>query len=112
KTAAAASIATTIRRRAFRCWEQASAQAVAELEETLGRLPTDAEAAEVKVEPVGLHELRHSCVTAWAEMGLSLEEIGDLIGHSSTYMSDRYRHLRRERFNQIRVRLNEHRARV
>jgi hypothetical protein len=25
--------------------------------------------------------------------GLSLERIGDYIGHSSTYMTDRYRHL-------------------
>jgi len=25
--------------------------------------------------------------------GRSLEEIGDYVGHSSTYMTDRYRHL-------------------
>jgi hypothetical protein len=25
--------------------------------------------------------------------GFSLEEIGDYVGHSSTYMTDRYRHL-------------------
>jgi hypothetical protein len=25
--------------------------------------------------------------------GCSLEEIGDYVGHSSTYMTDRYRHL-------------------
>jgi len=31
------------------------------------------------------------------EAGVSLEEIGDLVGHSSTYMTDRYRHLRDER---------------
>ena len=28
------------------------------------------------------------------EAGLSLEEIGDYVGHSSAYMTDRYRHLR------------------
>jgi hypothetical protein len=28
------------------------------------------------------------------EAGLSLEEIGDYVGHSSTYMTDRYRHVR------------------
>jgi hypothetical protein len=27
------------------------------------------------------------------EAGLSLEQIGDYVGHSSTYMTDRYRHL-------------------
>lgn len=53
------------------------------------------------VVPVGLHELRHSCVTFPSEAGLSLEEIGDLVGHSSTYMSDRYRHLRVEHRDQL-----------
>ncbi len=28
------------------------------------------------------------------EAGLSLEEIGDYVGHNSAYMTDRYRHLR------------------
>ena len=27
------------------------------------------------------------------DAGLSLERIGDYVGHSSTYMTDRYRHL-------------------
>jgi hypothetical protein len=27
--------------------------------------------------------------------GLSLEEIGDYVGHNSAYMTDRYRHLRK-----------------
>jgi hypothetical protein len=30
---------------------------------------------------------------ALADAGLTLERIGDYVGHSSTYMVDRYRHL-------------------
>ncbi len=43
--------------------------------------------------PIGLHELRHSYVSMLHAAGFSLEEIGDYVGHSSTYMTDRYRHL-------------------
>jgi integrase len=46
------------------------------------------------LEPIGLHECRHTYVTLMFEAGLSLEEIGDYVGHSSSYMTDRYRHLR------------------
>lgn len=45
------------------------------------------------LEPIGLHELRHTYVSLMHAAGCSLEEIGDYIGHSSTYMTDRYRHL-------------------
>jgi integrase len=47
-----------------------------------------------KLEPVCLHECRHTFVTLMFEAGLSLEEIGDYVGHNSAYMTDRYRHLR------------------
>jgi integrase len=47
-----------------------------------------------KLEPVCLHECRHTYVTLMFEAGLSLEEIGDYVGHNSAYMTDRYRHLR------------------
>ena len=43
--------------------------------------------------PIALHECRHTCVSIWHDAGLSLERIGDYVGHSSTYMTDRYRHL-------------------
>jgi integrase len=43
--------------------------------------------------PIGLHELRHSFVSMMHDAGFSLERIGDYVGHSSTYMTDRYRHL-------------------
>lgn len=47
----------------------------------------------VAIEPIGLHECRHSYVSLMHAAGLSLERIGDYVGHSSTYMTDRYRHL-------------------
>lgn len=43
--------------------------------------------------PITLHEARHTYVTLMFYAGLSLERIGDYVGHSSTYMTDRYRHL-------------------
>lgn len=46
-----------------------------------------------KLKPIGLHEARHTYVTLMHAAGRSLEEIGDYVGHSSTYMTDRYRHL-------------------
>jgi integrase len=43
--------------------------------------------------PIGLHECRHTFVSLFHDAGLSLERIGDYVGHSSQYMTDRYRHL-------------------
>jgi integrase len=43
--------------------------------------------------PIGLHECRHTFVTLMHEAGVPLERIGDYVGHSTTYMTDRYRHL-------------------
>jgi integrase len=43
--------------------------------------------------PIGLHECRHTFVSIMHDAGVSLEVIGDLVGHSSVYMTDRYRHL-------------------
>ncbi len=45
------------------------------------------------LQPIGLHECRHTFVSLLHDAGLSLERIGDYVGHSSTYMTDRYRHL-------------------
>jgi integrase len=45
------------------------------------------------LEPIGLHECRHTYVSLMHAAGRSLEEIGDYVGHSSAYMTDRYRHL-------------------
>jgi integrase len=60
---------TWIRKRALRAWEAAG------------------------LEPIGLHECRHTYVSMMHAAGLSLERIGDYVGHSSAYMTDRYRHL-------------------
>lgn len=46
-----------------------------------------------RLEPIGLHEARHTYVSVMHAAGLSLEQIGDYVGHSSSYMTDRYRHL-------------------
>src|SRR5262249_30347779 len=46
-----------------------------------------------ELRPLGLHEARHTYVTLMHAAGNSLETIGDFVGHSSTYMVDRYRHL-------------------
>jgi integrase len=42
---------------------------------------------------IRLHECRHTYVSLMHAAGCSLEEIGDYVGHSSTYMTDKYRHL-------------------
>jgi integrase len=47
----------------------------------------------VELEPIGLHECRHTYVSLMHAAGRSLEEIGDYVGHSSAYMTDHYRHL-------------------
>jgi integrase len=47
----------------------------------------------VELEPIGLHECRHTFVSLMHAAGRSLEEIGDYVGHSSAYMTDQYRHL-------------------
>jgi integrase len=48
---------------------------------------------EIELVPIGLHEARHSYVSLMASLDVPLERIGDYVGHTSTYMTDRYRHL-------------------
>jgi hypothetical protein len=43
--------------------------------------------------PIELHSCRHTFVSLMHDAGLSLERIGDYVGHGFTYMTDRYRHL-------------------
>lgn len=47
----------------------------------------------VEFETIGLHECRHAVVSMMSAAGVPLERIGDYVGHSSTYMTDAYRHL-------------------
>ena len=55
--------------------------------------PTCPEHEAPLLRPIGLHECRHSYVSLMHDAGFSLERIGDYVGHSSSYMTDRYRHL-------------------
>ena len=68
-----------IRKRAAKVWETANTE----------RKENRLEA----VLPIRLHECRHTCVSMLHAAGIPLERIGDYVGHSSTYMTDRYRHL-------------------
>jgi integrase len=48
---------------------------------------------QLPLKPISLHECRHTCVTLWFEAGLSLELIGDYVGHTGADMTRLYRHL-------------------
>ena len=56
------------------------------------------ESLPIELRPIGFHELRHSFVSfAAAAVGpngerLKPEEVADMVGHSSVYMTERYRH--------------------
>jgi len=56
------------------------------------------ESLPIELRPIGFHELRHSFVSfAAAAVGpngerLKPEEVGDMVGHSAIYMTERYRH--------------------
>jgi len=73
---------THIRKRALEAWALAAVVAF------LTRCPLS-----IELEPIGLHECRHTFVSLMFDAGFSLERIGDYVGHSSTFMVDRYRHL-------------------
>jgi integrase len=68
-----------IRRSAAKAWEAANEQR--------------SEKRLTPLVPIELHSCRHTFVSLMHDAGLSLERIGDYVGHSSTYMTDRYRHL-------------------
>jgi integrase len=76
---------THVRKQALKAWAKANADEAERAEE---------EDRDPKVlEPIGLHELRHTYVSIMHDAGFSLERIGDYVGHSSAYMTDCYRHL-------------------
>ena len=68
-----------VRREAAKAWEAANKQR--------------AEQKKPPLVPIELHSCRHTFVSLMHDAGLSLERIGDYVGHGSTYMTDRYRHL-------------------
>ncbi|HET7130212.1 MAG TPA: tyrosine-type recombinase/integrase [Gaiellaceae bacterium] len=59
---------------------------------------------------IGLHEARHTYVSLMHEAGVPLETIGDFVGHSSTWMTDRYRHLLPETRNRAAAKLDAYLA--
>jgi integrase len=79
RTATAPFTATWVRKRALKSWELENAK------RREAKLP--------ELEPIGLHECRHTFVSLMHAAGRSLEEIGDFVGHSSATMTDQYRHL-------------------
>jgi integrase len=60
----------------------------------------------VLLDPIGLHEARHTYVTFMFRAGNPLEEIGDYVGHASTYMTEHYRHLLPDSQAEARRRMN------
>jgi integrase len=79
RTAGAPFTPTHIRKRALAAWTAANVKR--------------AEKKQASLVPIGLHECRHTYVSIMFAAGFPLEEIGDYVGHSSTFMVDRYRHL-------------------
>ena len=80
RTASVPFTPTHVRKRALRAWAAAA-------------VGTFLHGETRNLEPIGLHELRHSYVSLMHDAGFSLERIGDYVGHSSAYMTDAYRHL-------------------
>jgi integrase len=61
-----------------------------------------------ELEPIGLHECRHTYVSVMHAAGVPLERIGDYVGHSSSYMTDKYRHLIEGQRNDDAARFDEY----
>jgi integrase len=78
-----------VRRKALAAWKAENVRRAEENE----RRRADGLPERPLLVPITLHEMRHTYVTLMHAAGLSLEEIGDYVGHSSAYMTDRYRHL-------------------
>lgn len=87
-----------IRRRALKAWDTANK------ERAKKKLPP--------LVPIALHECRHTCVSIMHAAGVPLERIGDMVGHSTTYMTDRYRHLLEGQLEDDARRVDEYLARA
>lgn len=70
---------SNVRKRSLKAWETANKKRL--------------DKGDPPLEPIGLHECRHSWVSWMHDAGFTLERIADYAGHSSTWMTDRYRHL-------------------
>lgn len=79
RTASEPFTSTHVRSRALKAWEKANEER--------------AEKEQPPLVPIAFHEARHSYVSLMHTAGIPLERIGDYVGHSGTYMTERYRHL-------------------
>ena len=55
----------------------------------------------LQIQPVTLHELRHSCSELWMENGASIEDIRRLLNHKSAQTTSRYIHRNDLRISKI-----------
>ena len=69
-----------------------------------------AEREETPLEPIILHQCRHTFVSHMVAMDFTLEQIGPFIGHNSTYVTERYAHLIPGQKEETRQRMNEYHA--
>jgi integrase len=76
---------SAVRRRAEKAWAEANA---AEREKA-----AEEERDPELLVPIGLHELRHVWVSFLADAGFPLSQIASFAGHSSVWVSERYRHV-------------------
>lgn len=76
-----------VRRQAAKVWQAANKERAEENEKR------DKGPKLAMLVPIELHSCRHTFVSLMHDAGLSLERIGDYVGHSSTDMTERYRHL-------------------
>jgi integrase len=72
-------------RRARKAWTKMNAEREKKAKKQRGKF--------VPIAPIGLHECRHSYVTLMHAAGFSLEEIAPYVGHSASYVTERYKHL-------------------
>ena len=92
RTATSPFIPSNVRLRAATAWTKENAKRLKAAEEQKAENP-DAEDA-VLVEPIGLHEARHTFASLLIAAGVNLKAISTYMGHSSiTITLDRYGHL-------------------
>ena len=82
--------ATNIRERAILAWKKAN------------------DRREEQLDPISLHELRHTAISLWFAAGVRRETCEDWAGHSSGAVTDIYRHLRPEVFDAELARVDEY----
>ena len=75
-----------------------------------GRRPTRSASQPPQLNPISLHELRHTAISLWFAAGVRRETCEDWAGHSSGRITDIYRHLRPEVFEAELAQVNEYLA--